>query len=164
MNLYEQKAQIHAKVSKAELLAGLAEEAAELAQAALKYRRAIDGANPTPMAAAKAMVNLYEEVADVTLYLGVLELIADVAFYSDTPATFTEEKLRRWQDRLKGVESMNSPVLKIRRLDSGKYLATVGKKARMFDTLPEAAKWAEEKLGEPTQAAPEDVAEFWQDQ
>jgi hypothetical protein len=31
-----------------ELLAGVAEEAAELAQAALKLRRAYDGTNPTP--------------------------------------------------------------------------------------------------------------------
>lgn len=32
----------------AELLAQLAEESAELAQAALKLRRAYDGTNPTP--------------------------------------------------------------------------------------------------------------------
>lgn len=41
---------------------------------------------------------------------------------------------------------MSSPVLKIRRLDSGKYLAIVGKKARLFDTLLDAVLWAESKL------------------
>lgn len=33
---------------KTEILAQLAEEASELAQAALKMRRALDGTNPTP--------------------------------------------------------------------------------------------------------------------
>lgn len=33
---------------KTEILAQLAEEASELAQAALKLRRALDGTNPTP--------------------------------------------------------------------------------------------------------------------
>ncbi len=164
MNLYEQKQEIRGKIGETELLAGLAEEAAELAQAALKLRRVIDGSNPTPVTPEQAREALTEEVADVLLYLAILDQVADVAYYLEAPTKYTAEKLRRWLDRLKGVESMNSPVLKIRRLDSGKYLATVGKKARMFDTLPEAAKWAEEKLGEPAQAAPEDVAEFWQDQ
>lgn len=35
-------------LSKTEILAQLAEEASELAQAALKLRRAMDGTNPTP--------------------------------------------------------------------------------------------------------------------
>jgi hypothetical protein len=41
---------------------------------------------------------------------------------------------------------MSGSVLKIRHLDSGKYLATVGKKARLFDTLPDAVLWAETKM------------------
>ena len=36
-------------LSLSERVAQLAEEAAELAQAALKYRRALDGVNPTPV-------------------------------------------------------------------------------------------------------------------
>ena len=44
-----------------ERLAQLAEEAAELAQAALKLRRAIDGTNPTPKTIAEARENLIEE-------------------------------------------------------------------------------------------------------
>ena len=35
-------------LDKTEILAQLAEESSELAQAALKLRRAIDGKNPTP--------------------------------------------------------------------------------------------------------------------
>lgn len=164
MNLYEQKQRIIDEVPFSELLAGLAEEAAELVQAALKYRRAIEGTNPTPVTTLEAMATLSEEVADVLLYLAVLDIVADVAFYQEAPAKRTAEKLQRWLDRLKGDKSMHSPVLKIRRLDSGKYLASVGEKARMFDTLPEAAKWAEGKLGKPSQTTPEVVENFWKNQ
>lgn len=44
---------------------------------------------------------------------------------------------------------MSGPVLKIRRLDSGKYVATVGKKARVFDALLDAVLWAENKMTYP---------------
>lgn len=45
---YEGSRKIHEILGESELLAQLAEEAAELAQAALKLRRALDGSNPTP--------------------------------------------------------------------------------------------------------------------
>lgn len=48
-----------------ELLAQLAEEAAELAQAALKLRRAYTGINPTPVTRRAAYNALLEELADV---------------------------------------------------------------------------------------------------
>lgn len=48
-----------------ERLAQLAEEAAELAQAALKLRRALDGTNPTPKTITEAKENLLEEYGDV---------------------------------------------------------------------------------------------------
>lgn len=43
---------------KTEILAQLAEEASELAQAALKLRRALDGTNPTPKSVAECEANL----------------------------------------------------------------------------------------------------------
>ena len=55
-----------------ELLAQLAEECAELSQAALKLRRALTGINPTPVAADEARRNLGEEAADVYNVLGLL--------------------------------------------------------------------------------------------
>lgn len=55
-----------------ELLAQLAEECAELSQAALKLRRALTGINPTPVAADEARRNLVEEAADVYNVLGLL--------------------------------------------------------------------------------------------
>ena len=44
-----------------EVLAQLAEEAAELAQAALKLRRVLDGTNPTPLSESEARAALAEE-------------------------------------------------------------------------------------------------------
>ena len=57
-----------------ELLAGLAEEASELAQAALKLRRAYDQTNPTPVTEEDAYDALLEEIADVELYLDQLSI------------------------------------------------------------------------------------------
>lgn len=77
-----------------ELLAGLAEEASELAQAALKLRRAMTQINPTPVTKDEAYNGLCEEVADVLLYL---ELISpDRARVRDTIA----RKKERWAERL----------------------------------------------------------------
>lgn len=58
----------------AEILAQLAEEAAELAQAALKLRRALDGHNPTLLSVPTAKHGLSEEIADVRVCLGQLDI------------------------------------------------------------------------------------------
>lgn len=50
----------------------LAEEAAELAQAALKYARVLRGENPTPVTKTEALQNLVEEKVDVEICLTVL--------------------------------------------------------------------------------------------
>lgn len=47
---------------KTEILAQLAEEASELAQAALKLRRALDGTNPTPKSVADYITAKSEQV------------------------------------------------------------------------------------------------------
>ena len=57
-----------------ELLAGLAEEASEMAQAALKLRRAYDQTNPTPVGEEDAYDDLMEEIADVELYLDQMSI------------------------------------------------------------------------------------------
>ena len=87
---------IKQKVPIMELLAGLAEEASELAQAALKLRRVIDpyNTNPTPVTEEEAMNRLYEEMADVKLYCSVLDV--NVKFISET----MQRKLNRWEERL----------------------------------------------------------------
>ena len=84
------------KIGLPELLAGLAEEAAELAQAALKLRRVYDGKNPTPCTLEDAQNHLLEEVADVNLYLAQMDInyktVDDIAM----------QKYERWVQRLSG--------------------------------------------------------------
>lgn len=86
-------AYIRLTLSRAELLTLLAEEAAELSQAALKLRRAETGTNPTPVPAATAAEHLIEEISDVSLVLQILKLEPD-------PET-VHRKLHRWATRLR---------------------------------------------------------------
>lgn len=81
-----------------EVLAQLAEEAAELSQAALKCRRALDGRNPTPKTESCCWDDLVEEYTDVIHCARVLGL------------THSEAQIRvkhdRWRRRL-GLEEDN---------------------------------------------------------
>lgn len=86
---------IRRMLSSAELLAQLAEEAAELSQAALKLRRALDGSNPTPKTVAEAALDLQEELSDVTLCAKLLNLNPDT--------DVMEAKCKQWVNRLCGV-------------------------------------------------------------
>lgn len=82
------------RVGRRVLLELLAEECAELAQAALKCVRAEYGAreNPTPMTREEAQELLLEEYGDVVLVADVLGLRLDVEGYV--------RKLGRWRRRL----------------------------------------------------------------
>lgn len=88
------------RIPREELLAQLAEEAAELTHAALKLRRVYDGTNPTPVEPAQALASIKEEIADVALLVQLLEL--------DHPLVEIEgiknAKLLRWRRRLKQKE------------------------------------------------------------
>ena len=88
---------IREHLGKCELLAQLAEESAELAQAALKYRRVLDGGNPTPVTMTKAIENLIEEIADVDLCVSLL----NTSHYDAEIAEIKNRKIERWIDRLK---------------------------------------------------------------
>ena len=77
---------------KTEILAQMAEEAAELAQAALKLRRVIDGTNPTPVTYREAWDNLVEEFGDITICAMELDVSPDQAVM--------QKKLERWRKRL----------------------------------------------------------------
>lgn len=59
-------------IGTAALLEQLAEESAELAQAALKMARKIRNENPTPKSHTDCVANLQEEIADVELCISVL--------------------------------------------------------------------------------------------
>ena len=91
---------IKSNVSKKELLAQLAEEATELAHAALKYRRTLDDENPTPVSRNEAFKNLIEEIDDVALLLETLALKWRVEFNSSS----REKKLKPWVERLKKAQ------------------------------------------------------------
>ena len=88
-------------LTEGELLCQLAEESAELAQAALKERRALEDDNPTPVSYPDAHANLLEEVADVYVSLGELLSLEDW----ERVARIREEKENRWIRRLEERES-----------------------------------------------------------
>lgn len=93
------EAEIAKKLTKAAALEQMAEEASELAQAALKYARILRGENPTPVTEREAMGHLSEEVADVLVCMDVVMEYPD-ALYGVDEKVF--EKKARWLDRLKG--------------------------------------------------------------
>lgn len=94
---------IKEKLPKTEILCQLAEESAELAQAALKLRRAIDKTNPTPISVEAAENALLEEYGDVINCLDVLLTATQNAFV----VKMRKEKMVRWADRLKRLEENN---------------------------------------------------------
>lgn len=83
------------KLSRRDLYEMLAEETAELSQAALKVIRAEGmSGSVTPITAEEAHANLNEEVVDVLVVLAAL----NVEIFN---AKLAEEKVQRWVDRLR---------------------------------------------------------------
>lgn len=79
-----------------QLLNQLAEEAAELAHAANKMIRIIDGANPTPVSAENGWQNVLEEISDVQVCAGEILNLNDW----EKVVNMREEKTTRWMQRL----------------------------------------------------------------
>lgn len=92
--------QIREMLPLAELLTQLEEEASELAQAALKYRRTMSNSNPTPVTRREAEDKLLEEIADVKLCLHVagFEKVRDKIAVN----RIISSKAERWLHRLEG--------------------------------------------------------------
>lgn len=84
-------------IGTAALLEQLAEESAELAQAALKMARQLRNENPTPKTHADCVSNLQEEIADVELCISILP--AALHDPAEVGKTITA-KHRRWNERL----------------------------------------------------------------
>ena len=81
-----------------ELLCALAEEASELSQAALKFRRAINGNNPTVKTLDECAANMLEEISDC-------ELILELLGYSEPSMVERREAIKkqkeaRWKQRI----------------------------------------------------------------
>ena len=81
-----------------EVLAQLAEETAELSQAALKLRRAITLINPTPRTVQECTAAMNEEIADVRLCLDLLGY--NEPFNRNLQNTMMLEKTQRWERRI----------------------------------------------------------------
>lgn len=90
--------QVRDTLSQEELLCQLAEEASELAQAALKLRRVYDGTNPTPKKRSEAFDNLLEEIADVYLVSVVLDIPSE--WRLTEIMKIATAKAERWAKRL----------------------------------------------------------------
>lgn len=93
---------IREELGVSELLAQLAEEAGELAHAALKLRRVYDGKNPTPVSVEDALDNLLEEIGDIDNCLEALEL--NNPKYALRIYQSKTSKIKRWAQRLKSKE------------------------------------------------------------
>lgn len=88
---------------KTEILAQLAEEASELAQAALKLRRALDGTNPTPKSVEECKKAFEEEYADVMVCMVVLGASNERKAH-ERIEIIASEKYYRWLHRLQDKE------------------------------------------------------------
>ena len=93
---------IAANLSDEDILCQIAEEATELAQAALKLRRAISQTNPTPMTVGEAVDNLFEEYGDTVgaFRVWTKKNNLDNEIY-ETSNKNIESKYDRWSDRIK---------------------------------------------------------------
>lgn len=87
---------IKQQLSDEELLCQLAEECSELAQAALKMRRVMNGANPTPVTTDEATHAIAEEIADILLVLRVI----GYPYEARDVELIQNHKLSRWVQRL----------------------------------------------------------------
>ncbi|MCQ2316351.1 MAG: hypothetical protein MJZ85_06670 [Bacteroidales bacterium] len=89
------------------LLTQLAEEASELAQAALKFRRALGYGTETPVRPAEACGSLLEEIADVCVCIDTLMIVdrfGDLLLILDGMTAMNDvrdRKAKRWAERIK---------------------------------------------------------------
>ena len=81
-----------------DLLIQLAEEAAELAQAAAKYYRVTRGANPSPVPLQDARDALVEEIADVNVAAEAVRRKMGIS--CDEIAEVEDAKIERWRRRV----------------------------------------------------------------
>ena len=89
---------------KTEILARLAEKASKLAQAALKLRRALDDANPTPKSVEECRSAFEEGYADVVNCIIALDM--DAAAF-DRMRKMQYEKEVCWLSRLEAKEQLD---------------------------------------------------------
>ena len=89
---------IAGKYGKEYMLRQMAEECSELAQAALKYIRAVR--KETPMRIVEAIEHLTEEIADVLLMIDAVSATVLTWRDVDDVQAIKEQKLDRWKTRM----------------------------------------------------------------
>ena len=93
---------IREQLSPADQFAQVAEEAVELAHAAMKMRRILDGTNPTPVTEKEAVAKVMEEICDLYNALEVLKLDVSLKYEG-----IRKKKMARWVERIKkGVKAL----------------------------------------------------------
>ena len=91
-NIFKEAIEIQMMVGEPALYEGMAEEAIELAHAALKTARILRGENPTPADEETTRRALIEECTDLMFYLNVLDVSLDYKVY--------RIKKRRMEERI----------------------------------------------------------------
>lgn len=97
---------LRALLPECEALTSLAEECSELAQAALKYRRCLDGTNWTPKTEEECLDNLREEIGNVMCCLVAAGFVTE-----DQPVghLLSRAKADRWLSRLEAHRKEAKP-------------------------------------------------------
>ena len=88
------------RIGDAAMLEQLAEECAELGQAALKMARVLRKENPTPVTSAEAQKNLSEEFTDVLICAAEFRLYPDIKQACEKWERFKQ----RWEEAHHGSE------------------------------------------------------------
>ena len=92
---------VREQLSPADQFGQVAEEAVELAHAAMKMQRILNGTNPTPVTEKEAMGKVMEEICDLYNALEVLKLDVSLKYEG-----IRKKKMARWAERIqKGVKA-----------------------------------------------------------
>lgn len=92
---------VREQLSPADQFGQVAEEAVELAHAAMKMQRILTGTNPTPVTEKEAIGKVMEEICDLYNALEVLKLDVSLKYEG-----IRKKKMDRWVDRIKkGVKA-----------------------------------------------------------
>lgn len=93
---------------------GLAEEATEVAQAALKIARILRGESPTPVTLEEAISNLEKEWTQLNIYTTDLGLEVDEKVCAKAITRFEKRmELKKLEERLEDLKQPHQPVLHI---------------------------------------------------
>lgn len=117
------------------LLEQLAEECAELAQAALKLARLERGENPTPKTEKECVKDLIEELGDVNLCMSVVEANRGIHI-----RCLSVDKKARWAQRIREARGETTEKKKTRQSEFLKIFPKVGMEEGVIDVCPKATE------------------------